>query len=529
MIVDALEIATDPDLFCDVCIAGGGAAGITIARELIGSGLGVILLEGGGLEYAPESQALYEGDLVGRDYTPLDVGRLRFFGGSTNHWEGSCAPLDPIDFEKRPWVEHSGWPITRAELDPYYERAQAYCGLGAFRYDPTFWRNSREGAPLPLDGARVTSRIAQGSPPTRFGEEYRSDLTAARNVRVVLSANITQLTPSVDGGYIERAEVSTLRGVSFAVRARYFVICLGGIENARLLLASDSVRPAGLGNEHDLVGRFFMDHPIVEGAQLLLSDPETDLRFYRATPIGNYHVNSYLQIADQAVRERQLTNVRLPFAPRTRYEVSEGIESYHRLKDSLGRAEWPPKLFAHLGNIIGDIDLVAEAVVRKLTGRQVVGSGESLALYAFVTMTEQVPTPSTRVQLSRNVDALGVRKVALDWRITPFDQENLWRAYEVVADAFGAAGLGRVRLLRDHMDVIWGKQLSWGHHHIGTTRMSDSPRTGVTDANCRVHSLANLFIGGSSVFPTGGHVPPTLTIVALANRLADHLKRVAAH
>jgi choline dehydrogenase-like flavoprotein len=152
-----------------------------------------------------------------------------------------------------------------------------------------------------------------------------------------------------------------------------------------------------------------------------------------------------------------------------------------------------------------------------------------MALYAFDTMTEQVPTPRSRVQLSRNVDALGVRKVALDWRITPFDQENLWRAYEVVADAFGAAGLGRVRLLRDRMDVIWGKQLSWGHHHIGTTRMSDSPRTGVTDANCRVHSLANLFIGGSSVFPTGGHVPPTLTIVALANRLADHLKRVAAH
>src|SRR3989442_12313117 len=246
MFLDVRHIAGGTELGCDLCIVGAGAAGITIARELADSKLSVLLLESGGLQLDSHTQDLYSGENSGRPY-PIRDSRLRYFGGATNHWWGWCRPLDQIDFEEREGLRHSGWPLSRAELDPYYARAQRICQLGPFRYDTAFWAETIGIKPFSL-GGRVDSAILQFSPPTRFGEVYRNDLRRSTNVRVLLNANLVGLELAPGSAVVRRARVATLAGKRFAIRVRQLVLAAGAIENARLLLASNDVQRAGIGN-----------------------------------------------------------------------------------------------------------------------------------------------------------------------------------------------------------------------------------------------------------------------------------------
>jgi choline dehydrogenase-like flavoprotein len=227
----------------DLCIIGAGAAGITIARELAGSHIQVCLVEAGGLEFEPDVQDVYAGANIGHPYFDLDVARLRFFGGTTNHWTGQCAPLQPIDFRSRSWVAHSGWPITRQDLDPFYRRAQSICQLGPFAYGAEVW--SQIGVePHAFDPDEVELCFWQRSPPTNFGEAYRTDLERAANVRVLLHGNVTNIATDSSAAVVQHLDVRTLDGKNGRIRAKIYVLACGGIENARLLLLSDSVEPS---------------------------------------------------------------------------------------------------------------------------------------------------------------------------------------------------------------------------------------------------------------------------------------------
>ncbi|MGH9026526.1 MAG: FAD-dependent oxidoreductase, partial [Acidimicrobiia bacterium] len=257
MLIDANDVPGD--VRADVCIVGGGAAGITLALELANAQLSVVVLESGDTEREESVEALAGGVTTGRSY-PLATTRLRYLGGATNHWSGFCRPLDPIDFEPRPWIPYSGWPFSRAELDPYYGRAQTVCGLGPFEYDVDWWQERVGLETLPDDGVLATA-LYQVSPPVRFGEEYRPALTAAANVDVYLHADVVGLDLAPDGEAVSRARVATLAGNSWSASARVFVLAAGAIEVARLLLTSRDQQPEGIGNANDLIGRFFMEHP----------------------------------------------------------------------------------------------------------------------------------------------------------------------------------------------------------------------------------------------------------------------------
>ena len=265
MFIDARGVASNSEISADLCIVGAGAAGITLARSLAGDGVNVCLLESGDLAFRWDTQSLYDGSNVGLPYFDLDVCQVRYFGGNTNGWGGWCRPLDPIDLEPRPWLGLGGWPLSSDELAPYYRRAYEICQLPTADFDASSWcarlGNDRRARLLPFDPAKLVPSVYQFSPPTRFGRVYRDAIAAAGTVRCFVNANVLKLKTTCDARSVKHVEVGTLAGNRFRVAARLFVLAAGGIENARLLLLSNDVIGAGLGNGNDLVGRHFMEHP----------------------------------------------------------------------------------------------------------------------------------------------------------------------------------------------------------------------------------------------------------------------------
>jgi choline dehydrogenase-like flavoprotein len=260
-----IDLRREPDAAgaeqSDICIIGAGAAGLTLARRLTERGRSVTLLESGGLDYEADTQALYRGRNVGMPYYDLDQSRLRFFGGTVAIWGGRCALLDPIDFQKREWVPHSGWAIARDDLLPFYRRAHDMLELGEFNYHEDVWEALGVADPG-FDPAKVDVALWRfDEVRERFAASRARDLFEGPKLRIMLHANAVKLQADADGRRIEHVEVRSLGGPALQVRAKSYVVACGTIENARLLLASDDVEPGGIGNSHDQVGRFFMEHP----------------------------------------------------------------------------------------------------------------------------------------------------------------------------------------------------------------------------------------------------------------------------
>ncbi|MGB7931009.1 MAG: GMC family oxidoreductase [Gammaproteobacteria bacterium] len=517
MIEDARRLPEDTLIETDLAIIGAGAAGITIARELAGTDLRICLLESGGLEFEQDTQNLYNGENGGRWYFPLDKCRLRYFGGSTNHWGGWCRPLTPIDFEARDWVPYSGWPITRADLDPYYERAQPVTETGPFRYDATsFWEEQIGARMLPLSLGLITTTFFQYSPPTRFGTRYRKDIEQAANVRALLHATVTEIETSETGAEVTGLRVATLGGPSFRVSARRYILATGAIENPRLLLLSNRSQPAGVGNTHDLVGRFFMEHPHVPGvAGMVTSRPEA----------FNAAYTQHLSLADSIVHSALIPTDALLRRERLQQAVfTIGVLGVYTAENLASKTPADQQRARDIFNLQRDLDPPRTTDHPPAGYNDWPPAGALGASCAFGCACEQAPNPDSRVTLSDERDALGLPRARLDWRLSEADKLSLNRIVRAVAEEFGAQSLGRVQpALSD--DGNWPEETIGGYHHMGTTRMADSPELGVVDANCKVHGVANLYIAGSSVFTTGGASNPTLTIVALALRLADHLRK----
>lgn len=501
MFRDGRAVDDGTELESDVCVIGAGAAGITLGHALAGTGLTVLVLESGGLRADLETQSLYTGLVIGHPYFGLDECRLRFFGGTTNHWNGWCRPYDEIDLAERKWVPNSGWPLSRAELDPYYARAHPLCGLGPYDYTVATWSRVMRARPLPLGDRRLTDIVYQFSPPTRFGQTYREELRRASNVTVLLYTNAVRLEAALGGGRVTRVRAATLTGTRFSVRARRFVLAAGGIENARLLLASANVERAGLGNRRDLVGRYFADHPHAPVALLLLpSRPRLTAFYDRHERLRGATVRGALAVSNAYARSEKL----LRFSGTL--DLVEDDPYVDRQSSHEKRAE-------RLGRDVG-------AVARDVQGV----STEGQRLFSFYMRAEQAPNPDSRVTLDDGVDQLGMPRVRLDWRLSELDRRTVVRAVEVLGAAVGARGLGRVYSRPAAEESFW-PAVTGGNHHLGTARMHRDPNRGVVDERCRVHGIGNLYVAGSAVFPTTGFANPTLTIVALALRLADDLRR----
>jgi len=513
MHVDARTLDDGHVIEGDLCIVGAGAAGISIALEYAGSAQRVILLEGGGFDLDPEMQSLYRGEIVGRPYYPLEAARLHYFGGTTGHWGGFCAPLDPIDFTRREWVPHSGWPITRGQLDPFYARAHPLLDLGPFDYRAQYWR-SQDGrrVSLPLDRDVIDEKMWQFSAPTRFGSKYRAPLLAAPNVHLYTYANVVAVECTEGAQAVDHVVVRHRDGRQLRVKARQFVLACSTIQNVRLLLASTARAVQGVGNAHDVVGRYFMEHLEMPGGSAALLRPQS-MHLY-ALDFGTTPARAELRLTDAQQRSKGVLNGTIAMEPQSGAAVVR----------STFEAE-PPESVEQFRRDTRD-GLTAE--MRSAEGRYDSAAVAARPLFTLFTRQEQAPNPASRITLSNERDALGVPRARLDWRLTALDKRTMRTAYVVLGRELGRAGVGRVRLtpwlLED--DEHWPPVVSGGWHHMGATRMHDDPRQGVVNADCRVHGVGNLYLAGAGVFPTGGSANPTLTLVALALRLADHLRGV---
>ena len=562
MLVDARSLSDGVVLDADLCIIGAGAAGITLALEFAGSPVRVILLESGGLEFESNTQGLYDGRASdGLPYFPLDVTRLRYFGGSTNHWGRLCRPFDAFDFERREWIPWSGWPLRLADLEPYYGPAGEICGLVSEDFDASSW-DRRDGLdPLPL-GDRTEPRIAQlvDVEKRSFAPRYRDEIESAKNVEAYLHANVTEIETDAAGAVATGLRVATLEGTRFRVEAGRFVLAVGGIENPRILLASNRQQPSGVGNRYDLVGRFFTEHPRFEAAVVAPADTSLSVGFYEPHRVDGVEIEGYVAVPKAVQREEEMVDVQVFVQPRStpRSRRRSSRRRSTRCGTWLVGDGSIGDFGANLMTVVGDLttfrdytipgaplpvpypEVVAEAVespedfrghIPGLFGsaaaegyKSVQGSAPLQSL-TLVTRLDQAPNPDSRVSLSAARDELGMPRGALDWRLSAVDRHSAAAAVDILSSAFGAADLGRVRATFDEEASGWPDDLQGGNHHMGTTRMSDDPKQGVVDRDCRIHGMENLFVAGSSVFVTGGSSTPTLTIVALALRLADHLKR----
>ncbi|MES9877341.1 MAG: GMC family oxidoreductase [Candidatus Sedimenticola sp. 1PA] len=515
MFIDATQLAEDHSVDTDICIIGAGVAGITIAQHLGDTSHRITVIESGGLEYDRDVQDLYAGEYLGRDTFDLRTSRLRFFGGTSNHWAGNCQTLDPIDFEQRPWMPHSGWPITYGELLPFYKTAAEICDLPGPHFDAEYWARLLNFPTTPLSSEKMLHEVLVKSPPTRFGQKYKEALNISDKVTVYLNCNLTSLNTHPSGKTVKTAEAMTLDGKKVTVRSKVLVIACGGIENARLLLHFATRNKAGFEKVADNIGRYYMDHPVAQGG-ILLTAQAAELGFFNAHAYksGLPGIRGSARISPRMQKQHEIGN--------TSFIVSPTGPHHSWAKKSL-RAIYRSLKHGHVHDLLGH--QLKEAMSGATDDIRAMFSDEDEAYtpYMLTLRPEHAPNPESRVTLTEEKDALGINKVKVDWRLTEFDKRSMEESLKIFAAEAGRLGWGRVKnLLGD--DPAWADNMRGGPHHMGTTRMHESPGEGVVDSNCRVHGIDNLYLAGSSVFPTSSCAMPTLTITALAVRLADHLK-----
>ncbi|PWJ55117.1 Choline dehydrogenase [Quadrisphaera granulorum] len=515
----------------DVVVVGSGPSGTSLASELAGSGLRVLLLESGATDRTDLADALDVVESVGRPRAEDQWSvRNRVLGGSSHTWGGRCGTFDEIDFEHRPWVPHSGWPIDPATLKPYYDRSAAHLGLavGSGYTGEEFWAlagRRKPPAEAEPDPSQLLSYFWQFSrdPRESYPFEYaRFGRTVTERVgpetTVVLSATVTSVLVEPHGGAVRGVRVTPPSGQPFEVLARTVVLATGGVENARLLLASRETAQHGVGNDRDLVGRFLMDHPrgpvgdfdVTTTAQLTkrLGRYNVQGRFFR----GGLRLSPELQRAEQLLNVSAYVN-----------EQWSDDDPWAALRRIAGGHPSPREVAA----VARNAPLLARGVKDYLVERN--GVPRKLDGLVLLVMAEQRPDPDSRITLSDALDPFGNPLPRLDWRIHDDETRSMKRMAQVVAEQLPRMGLPAPRLEPwVYEDGELPPSFVDVAHPTGTTRMSSDPSTGVVDVDGQVHGVAGLYVVGSSTFPTAGHCNPTQLAVAMSVRLADHLRASVA-
>ncbi len=547
MIITLDELGPESVLDATVCIVGAGAAGLTLACEFDGANFKVLLLEAGGLRLDPAaSNEQYRGIATPPHPNPSEFRRV-VFGGTTGTWGGRCVPFDPIDFEQRDYIADSGWPIAYEDVASRYPRAMAYCDAGAFDFSAasSLARPANSIPTLPgLDnqGNLLPDRIERYSLPTDFGRRYRARIAGSSNVTALLHARCLALHRPAGESQIESVTAIDRAGRRRTLRARFFILAMGGIETPRLLMQSDPLG-SGLGNHFDRLGRFYACHFENILGRLVAGGAKVPFDFEKT--IDGVYCRRKLQFSRQAQHDHHLLNsaFRLHFPPYS--DASHGnpglsaiylakstlIPEYRAILQHGSEPALHSPAHEHLRNIVFGLGGLGRFAyqwmfLRHLSRRKLpyTLARNSDGSYPLEFNCEQTPLASNRITLTDEVDSLGEKRVQVQWRVCDEDADAAQRGFLLLRDTLQQHSSCRLEFDESALRQAIGRSAPLGGHHIGTTRMAASPREGVVDRNCAMFELPNVFIASSAVFCTSSHANPTLTIVALALRLADHLK-----
>ncbi len=524
MILDLNHMADGSTVAADICIVGGGIAGIALASELLnvtGQAVRIIVLESGGAKIERESQKLNEAEVVGLKHGTIQDGRVRALGGLANLWAGVSVELDAIDFQRRDWVPHSGWPFGKDALAPYYDRAARFMRLeGRVGIDAKTLPSRFH--PPEYDESLLKHILAVFGPKPNLRGEYSPWFRRDDRIQVVLHANATLIETNRDGTAVEEIEIRSLKGRTAKARALLFVVACGGIETPRLLLASDRTDRRGIGNANDLVGRFFNEHLHAKLARIKPIDRKRIRNLYHRYYYNGVKYFPKILCSEDVQTRRKILNVfgDVTYEPPTDSTVTAAKFLLRAARHPNLLPETPRAIF----NILKRPHELVDAIIR-YTFIEDTASEKRGDMFLGI-QSECEPNPESRVLLSSSLDPLGFPRAKLDWRLTDLDRRTLIVFAETVAEEFRRLGLGEIDVasidLAENPRELDRSVYDAGHH-MGTTRMHDDPRGGVVDADCKVHGVSNLYIAGSSVFPTGGAANPTFTIIALCMKLADRL------
>ncbi len=551
MITDANDILDTAALSATICIVGAGPVGIALALTLADRGIDVLLLEAGGTDRTDDSQDHYRGSVADPAmHSPLDEYRERRLGGSSTIWGGRCMPFDPIDFEDRDWIPNSGWPIEAGALAAYYPQANRLCEAGEFAYtvDSAFDRPTRPMIADFVGKDFSTDTLERFSCPTDFGRRYRERLHASPRITLVLNAAVTDIETDTAGGVVTGLAVRSASGARIAVAADHVVLAAGGLETTRLMLASSKVHPNGIGNAHDVLGRYYMCHIAGTMGIFVAAGGESAVwHGYDVADDGTY-CRRRLALDPAAQRAHRIGNfvARLHHPRIADARHGTGILSALYLGRLLVPRQYRKRLddadpagaagtVRHMANIIRDPVGVLRFAGGMLVGRKLAGRKYPSIIvrprngsFSLDFHAEQEPNRDSRVRLGSDRDAWGVPRLAVDWRYTRGDVTTVQTALALLAQDLDRSGCGHFDYDRQDVETEMTRYGAYGGHHIGTARMGDDPRHSVVDADCRVHGIANLHVAGAAVFPTSSQANPTLTAVALALRLADRLTELVA-
>lgn len=451
-------------------------------------------------------------------------------------------------------MAHARWPIGNDEVARHYPKALTYAEAGA----PEF----NAGAALPGEPADmadgVTSpdvlldRIERFSHPTDFGRWYRKRIEAHPRIRLLLNAPVAEILTGQGGIVATGVRTALPGGRTRDVDASRVVIAAGGLETARLLLASAGVGAAGLGNERDLVGRFYQCHLEGEIGRIAFTGKGDDARIGYERSRDGVYVRRYLWLSPEAQRAGRLAGLVLRPAhanivdPGHRHPVLSAmylvknwiVPEYARKLTSLEdvarseRGSDAAFFAAHARNLVlGAPRLAAFSLDwtrRRVLARRKLPSvvlSDPRRVYPLDVNAEQEPNPDSRVTLGEERDALGQRRIRIDWRTTAADHERLAEGLRTIERALARSPSVRLDFAGVDVDAAAARRIPVGGHHVGTARMAAAPREGVCDANCELFETRGVFIAGAAAFPTSSFANPTLTILALTLRLAEHLAK----
>ncbi len=540
-------MTTDEDLW-DFCIVGAGPAGLAVASELAASPGRICLVEGGadgddGPHGFPPVRLGAEDPYPNGD---VDTSHSAGLGGTARQWsfelraagqaddvvEQGCryAPMQPLDLIARPGIGTPGWPIDRSDLDTWGEAAHALCGLGPYRYDAEHWSDA-QSRPLPLDGTGVTTSMFQFGPASAFTGRARDDLVR-RGVHFLTDTTALWLEPAPEATSVHGVRVAGADGTTRTIRARQVVLAAGGLETVRLLLDTGRRHGRTPGDHAGLVGRNFMEHPLVRGGLLATRAGDrwlSRLGLYGTRQVDGTYVSAKLTLVDEVVEKKELLACSALLVPRDAAYAGAGSQALARLRSPSGRREPLARKALDGLTVLAGAPSVARAV---LAGRHQPSidradwaggaANPRYSVFEVLHQTEQSPDPDNRLTLGQTTDALGRSELLLTWRWSLADQRRIGRSRDLFAQAFAERGIGR--MINTDWDDGRPRLLGGTHHHLGTTRMSAEPDAGVVDPDCRVHHWENVHVVSGSVFPSAGFVNPTLTVVALALRLGRHLR-----